>query len=250
MKGERDTDGLKLIKDCLGYLYNEEDSSTWSRDEWLDKIVINRVHRYGKYNPDRHHPIIINWQCYPDKQHILRNRRCLPDGIYVDDDFPVEIIECRNILRPILKLGLQKEHYCGNIRMNYDKLVVNGKSYGVQDLSSLPRDLDPRSTCELANMEIIAFFGQFNPFSNFHPAKSKVNGTIFNCSEQYIQYKKAEHYNDDTTGSKIMQTKSPKEMKYLGGRINGYIHQEWECDMAKTWCYCSDIEVWLESQYS
>ena len=63
-----------------------------------------------------------------------------------------------------------------------------------------------------------------------------MDGLTYNCSEQFIQSKKAEIFNDDQAKSWIMNSKSAKEIKQIGSRINDYIQQSWERDYAKTVC--------------
>ena len=156
----------------------------------------------------------------------------MPTGIYVNEDFPYEILQCRNILRPILKLGLQQEHYKGKIKLSYDRLMVEGKAYTIANIHELPNDLNPRSTCEKSNEHAIAFFGLHSPFSNFHKSSFKHDGRSYSCAEQFIQSQKAEKYNDDAVKTKIMLACDPQEMKCIGNNIRGYVQQEWECDYA------------------
>ena len=42
----------------------------------------------------------------------------------------------------------------------------------------------------------VGFFGELNPLSTFHPCVFKVEDNWFHSSEQYIQLKKAEYFND------------------------------------------------------
>ena len=134
------------------------------------------------------------------------------------------------------------DHYRGRIKLNYGNLVINGKRFGVQDLGNLPADLNLRSLCENADSDVITFFGQCSPFSNFFPSMMKINGTSYSCSEQYIQAKKAEIFNDDKTKMKILQSKIPKDMKFLGSKVAGFIQQFWERDYAKEICATALLE--------
>ena len=157
----------------------------------------------------------------------------MPTGIYVNEDFPYEILQRRNILRPILKLGLQQECYKGKIKLSYDRLMVEGKAYTIANIHELPNYLNPRSTCEKSNEHAIAFFGLHSPFSNFHKSSFKHDGRSYSCAEQFIQSQKAEKYNNDAAKTKIMLACDPREMKHIGNNIRGYVQQEWECDYAR-----------------
>ena len=39
------------------------------------------------------------------------------------------------------------------------------------------------------------FFGNSSPFSQWHPAKFTVDGTEYNCAEQYMMHQKAGRFN-------------------------------------------------------
>ena len=60
--GETEDDCVKLIRDTLMEIYKVTEEDGWSQEEIIDKIQVNWIHRYGKFNPERHRPIIINLQ--------------------------------------------------------------------------------------------------------------------------------------------------------------------------------------------
>jgi conserved hypothetical protein, ribA/ribD-fused len=70
------------------------------------------------------------------------------------------------------------------------------------------------------------------PFSNFFPSNFVVDGIMFNCNEQYFQYKKARMFNDTETAKKILKAISPFIHKRLGRNIKGYDDIVWkrECE--------------------
>ena len=47
--------------------------------------------------------------------------------------------------------------------MWYDKMILNNKEYGVNDLSELPREISPMLACQKSNGSRI--FGEHSPFS-------------------------------------------------------------------------------------
>ena len=61
----------------------------------------------------------------------------------MEEDFPSEIQERRNILRPIVRLAANHRNYKGKVTLQFDKMILNNKEYGVNDLSQLPREISP-----------------------------------------------------------------------------------------------------------
>ena len=194
------------------------------------RVAITRIQRLGPPQRDRCRPVLCNFLRYDDVQLVLRNRGQLPNNVYAREDFPDEIEERRRILRPIFNRARKSTKYKGKCRLTRDKLVILGQTYTVRpknNLDKLPPDLNPRKSAERENENVLAFFTQGSPFSNFHSCKFVKNNTTYTCAEQYIQAMKAQLFNDDATHYKIMHTSSPYEMKYLGGRVSNFVGQAW-----------------------
>ena len=194
-------------------------------------IKISRCHRVGPFQSDRTRQIVCHIHWYKMKTKILKGKKHLPDGIFVQEDFPVEIVERRKILRPILKAALQNDDYKDNAYLSVDKLIINKKIYTyapVNNLDSLPDELNPRSLCERSDDDTHVFFGIGSPMSNFHKSDFVVDNTKYCCSEQYIQSEKAALFNDDVAQMKIMSTDSPYHMKQIGSKINNFNRTRWE----------------------
>ncbi len=194
-------------------------------------IRISRCHRLGPYIPNQHRPVIAHFHWFGDLRFILGNRSQLPSGIYVREDFPPEIEDRRRVLRPIFNAASHNDNYRGKVKLSVDKLIVNHKVYTVapvNNLKDLPEDLNPMKLSQRENDELLAYFGQGSPYSNFNKIKFNVNGVPYNCGEQFIQASKATEFNDDVMHQKIMKCESPYQMKEYGKRIKGFIPQRWE----------------------
>jgi hypothetical protein len=62
------------------------------------------------------------------------------------------------------------------------------------------------------------------------------NGKQYNCSEQYMMYKKAMLFKDYDVAEMIMEQSHPRKQKFLGREVRNYVDSTW---MAK----CKDIMV-------
>ena len=65
------------------------------------------------------------------------------------------------------------------------------------------------------------------PFSNWFPCEFVVDGTKYNCGEQYMMHTKALFFNDGETAKMIMQTARPAKQKELGRSVKNYNDLEW-----------------------
>lgn len=54
-----------------------------------------------------------------------------------------------------------------------------------------------------------------------------VDGTEYNCCEQYMMYSKARLFEDWDNAANIMSTKVPREQKQWGRQVKGFVPEEW-----------------------
>ena len=171
-----------------------------------------------------------------DAINLLEKKKKLPTGIYVDKEYPEEIEERRRYLRPILRAARQNPKYKGLCRMEDDVLVINSTRYTKDNLHKLPKNIDRYHSTSKRNKDVIGFFGELNPFSNFHEVTIEVDGMTFHSTEQWIQYQKAKLFGDNETGEKIMKTTRAIECKRLSYDIEDYDEEEWKGNIEKL-CY-------------
>ena len=66
------------------------------------QICIEKLVRKGRYAPNRTRPISVTFSHHCDAQDILANKRYLPEGIYVNQEYGEETKKERRFLRPVL----------------------------------------------------------------------------------------------------------------------------------------------------
>ena len=196
---------------------------------------IRYCRRLGKPNQMRPRPISVEFDKRTDTDAIFESRFYLSKGIFIDREFNWETEKCRRILHPILCAAKQKPEYCYKSRMEWAKLVIDGRRYGVNNLDKLPDSLHPFEVSTKSNEETLGFFVELCPFSNFYPANFTYNGVTYHSSEQFIQQQKALYCHDNNAATKIMHTKSDLACKQLPYTIENYDHQGW-IDAANEQC--------------
>ena len=139
---------------------------------------IHYCRRLGKPNPTRPRPISVEFDRRVDADIVYDSRFYLAKGVFIDQEFNLETEKCRRTLRPILCAAKQKSEYRYKSRLEGAKLVIDGKRYGVNDLDRLPDSLQPFEVSTKANEEMLGFFGELCPFSNFYP----INFTLQWCN--------------------------------------------------------------------
>ena len=121
-------------------------SSMGSKDDEAIKVEVKKVEimccsRVGTYRLGKPRPISVTFEKKDDNEKLIATKKNLPPGIYVNQEYPIHIKRARHKVRSILKLVKSIPHYRDKSKLVDDKLVVNGISYGVDDIPKLPLDL-------------------------------------------------------------------------------------------------------------
>ena len=147
--------------------------------------------------------------------------------MYINREYNNETESARKLLRPILKASKQYNEYKNTSRLDGDKLVINGRRYGKNNLQQLPDKLKPMKVSTREDSDTIGFFGELCPFSNFYESEFIWNRYIKHCFEQYIQHQKAKYRRDVATANEIMSCKTALQCKCASRNINNYQAEEW-----------------------
>lgn len=93
----------------------------------LEKYCVNKIYRLGnktnrKEKPgEKPRPILISFTTIWNKLEILKNKKKLPDHIYILEDFPNDVLEKRRSLISQMREERQNGKYA---YIKYDKLIV------------------------------------------------------------------------------------------------------------------------------
>ena len=174
------------------------------RKETAKKTPINSVERLGKYIPTCNRPVKVKFTNKIDVDNLLKNQKKLPDGVFIDKEYSSVTEKEQRPLRPVLKAAQKIEEYKGWCRLEGPSFKLDGKKYHRYDIHTLPAQLEPSEVTSVSNEERIGFFGELNPFSNFHPCVFVVDGLKYHCSEQFIQATKVEYFGDNIAKERIL----------------------------------------------
>ena len=189
--------------------------------------IIRRCKRLGRPNPHRPHPISVEFESRKDVDAILEYKYYLTKGVFVDKEYCADTERKRRILHLILQAAKMKPDLKFKSCIELDKLVIDGKWYGLDDLDKLPQAISPINVSTKSNDRVVSFFGELCPFSNFHPANFIYKGQSYHSSKQFIQHAKAQYYNDQEMAQWILNTQSALAYKQLGYHVKNFNQQNW-----------------------
>ena len=82
------------------------------------KTSIEYVERLGKYNPLRARPVKVSFGNKSDADYVLKQRKKLPKGVFVDKEYSKATEHERRLLHPIIKATRRLENYKGLCRLD------------------------------------------------------------------------------------------------------------------------------------
>ena len=190
--------------------------------ENVDEIKFDRCHRLPSKNLPQ--PLIARFNWSYDRERVWQCRKLLKNsGISIREDFPKEVVDRRNSLYPIMKRARELDRIAFLVR---DKLKIGDVLYSVDNLHTLPGELDPAHLATRKHGNVVAFYSANSPLSNFYHAPFDIDGQHFPHVEQYLQYHKALVAENPKLAQKIRSTSSPVQCKRLGDSI---------ADLPQTW---------------
>ena len=134
----------------------------------------------------------------------------------MEEDFPSEVKERSNILRPIVRLAVNHRNYKDKDTLQYDKMILDNKEYGVNDSSQLPNEISPMLACQKSNGTIVGICGEHISFSNFHCSAFIQDGIKYETNKHWIQSYKARMFDDMHVLNRILKAQTPREVKKIG----------------------------------
>lgn len=214
-------------------------------EDTVRKMVFVRCHRLGGYgNKNRKHnqigemqqkrPIIVRFANHSDKSMVWGARGQFTDAsVFISENYSADTEFKRRKLYAIYKKAKNMDRFKMKSSLNGDVLVLDSVRYTVDDLCSLPDELNPRQFSEKSSDLYLIFGGihsDHNPFSNWFPCRITYKGHSFNNLEQAYQYAKATYAKDAISAMQLVYTTDPRAAKDIGSKVKGLTGTNWETD--------------------
>ena len=199
-------------------------------------IQLSRLHRLGRplyhsnYAPVRPRPVIVRFQNFDERERVWKASWSLHEkNLFVREDFTEVTRKRRNHLLPVLKAA-KRDPNIQKCSLRGDKLVLDGRTYRVEDFEKIPENLKWSTKGEryFQKCDSTFFFGSQCYLSNHHPSPIEEQGTTYTCVEQLYLRKKALFFDDVDTARKIMKESNPGVIKRLSHSIKGLDEKQWK----------------------
>jgi len=188
-----------------------------------DTIDIDDIHRLGATQKGNPRPKIVRFLRRYQRQDVWDARRHLKGTPYsMNEDLPDVYKRARSILVPVMKAARTAG---SKATLVLNKVKIDGRLYGIDDICQLPKKFDPAQECMRKNSNTTCFFGRHTPLSNFYPCSFVVQNVKYSSTEQFIQHKKAEYMGNDVLAHKILLTSDPAAMRSMVKSLKGDTQQ-------------------------
>ena len=201
----------------------------------VDTIKFTKVHRHGRFVRGITRPIMAKFHYYPDLENVFaRRERLRGSGKFITRVFAPQVEANRRKLAPVVRAVFdhkdtlpvdQKKAY--KIKYVDDRLMINGKTFTVENLSDLPNEVNIKKLFTPETDSHVYFWSSLSPLSNHHRADMMIEGIHYNCVEQYIMYQKATLFKDTVTATRVMKEDEPTKQKQLGKDVHGFRGPMW-----------------------
>ena len=224
----------------------------------MSNVKLERVHRLGRFSPDRHRPraVIARFSHYEGRDFVWRNRRHLKyctdrrgdsySNVFIDEDFSPKVRDRRKDMLPIAAEANLRDGYRAVVQQ--DTLIVNGIRYQHNELDKLPASLQDARHGIKKNDKAVAFFRRTSYLSNHSiaPFTMPDTGKSYNCSEQFIAETCALSVGDEMTAKLIRSEPDPARQKGLMKRIRNLDIDKWHDECEKL-CYPGILQKFLQN---
>ena len=222
---------------------NESDLNCISKVRFILKDIpgldsqqfrIDKCYRLdGTYKEGQTRRILCTFNWAYEVQCVLRNRKKLPRGVFVNEDLPEEWVDRRKILKPIFNAAKKVDKLRSGMKLVKDRLTIDGRTYTVAPVNNVydvNAIIDLPATCQRFDDQTgtLLFFGSHSPYSNLYPCSFVLDNVKYNSVEQYLQSEKAKLFDDDVVAAKIMKEPNPYKIKKLGSKIKKFNVQKWK----------------------
>ena len=246
VKWEREDITRNRVHDVVSETIDANDYNT--RLAEAKRIDIVSTKRLGPWNKFKGRPVLVTLRRKSDAEAIMKNRKHLPDKVFIDYEYDAETTRARRLLRPIFNKARKLPEYKGKCKMDGDALVLHGKRFTSENLKDLPDNLNCQQLSSEKSQNVIGFFGELNCLSNFYRSQFELDGIKYHSAEQFIQRQKAILFKKENIVQQIEKCSTALECKQLSRNIVNFDQELWLSN-AKSLCEPGIFAKFAQCEY-
>lgn len=241
LQGQCEQRKLNLI--FVGLAENESRADSDIVKDFLTKGLnfkdadIISAYRLGKSVGHKPRPILARFAHMGQRNRVWFSKASIKqeeDRVWIQEDLPKLMKNSYRSLYKVLKKAKSLGDRFPGAQIIGQSIVIDDKSYRVEDLESLPDILRPSSLACLQSDNAFVFFGRASPFSNHHHSPFTIDDHLFQCMEQYLAWRRAKLADRQDLVDKALQKADPLVHKTILNDLHSTNAEEWNNDLPDT----------------
>lgn len=218
---------LKSIKKALSVAKAAQEKEDYegttfmSDPSQISLSSLDQVYRIGaKFGSWQPRNILVSFKDAHHRHILLKTKSFLAEdesvNFFLEEDMTPLTRAHRSYLKRIAAAAKSENL---EVKQIGNKINIDGTSYGINDLDTIPDNVASKLKQEKEVGDGIAFRGRESILSSFFMTSFEVDGTSFNCVEQYYQHTRAIAYKNYAKAKKIIQCTDPRRIKEIGDGV-------------------------------
>lgn len=239
LKGQASANKLFLV--ALGVPENTQEgdkshiSAIFKDRLGLVRLNIIETFRLGRgARPDSPRPMVIKFMRMGDRMMVWRKKRALASDnvedpiIWIQEYVPKQLRMDTRVLQRIMKVARMNPAAYGEPYISEFQVNINGRGFGMGNIRELPRELHPEYVYTPRTEETVVFFTKFSPLSNHYRSPFSLEGTTYNCVEQYLAQQKALLADNQQLAERAMECNDPADHKVILNTLKQETQERWK----------------------
>lgn len=216
---------LDLVKDFLSDCMSIKDADLTS------------AYRLGKSGGPKPRPILARFAHLGQRNRVWFSKSSIKQGenkVWLQEDLPKLMKNSYRSLYRVLKKARSLGDRFQGAQIVGQSIIIDGKSYRVEDLETLPDILRPSNLASLQSDKVYVFFRRASPLSNHHHSPFIIDGLSFQCMEQYLAWRRAKLADRQDYIDQALQKADPLVYKAILNDLRPINPEEWNNDLPDT----------------
>lgn len=180
-------------------------------------------------------PIVVRFNRLPHRNRVWRKRKEIPTSgpnskVRIHADLPKDLREGIQTLYRIATAASKMESL-GGIKVQDYQLIVNGVTYQITDLESLPEQLRPSTLATKKSDTHLVFFSKHTAFSNHFPSQFTLDNQQFGSMEHFLAFKRAELSGKEDLIQRAKNVKDPVQAKHILNILHNDQQERWTANV-------------------
>lgn len=208
-----------------------------SKNMSISDVDLISAYRLGKSPGSKPRPILARFVHMGHRNRVWFSKAAIKQDeakVWLQEDLPRVVKHSYRALFKVLKKAKSMGDRFPGAQIMGQSIIIDGRSYKVEDLESLPDVLRPSNMAMQQSDNTLVFFGRASPLSNHHFSPFIIEDIPFQCMEQYLAWRRAKLADRQDLIDKALLKADPLVYKSILNDLHSVKADEWNEDLLDT----------------